>query len=43
MAFGGTIDYLVEAVFNDPTLAEGYKVAALDAANKIAALARMSG
>ena len=43
MAFGGTIDYLVEAVFNYPTLAEGYKVAALDAANKIAALTRMSG
>jgi NAD(P) transhydrogenase len=43
MAFGGTIDYLVEAVFNYPTLAEGYKVAALDASNKIAALARLSG
>jgi len=43
MAFGGTIDYLVEEVFNYPTLAEGYKVAALDAANKIAVLARMSG
>jgi NAD(P) transhydrogenase len=43
MAFGGTIDYLVEAVFNYPTLAEGYKVAALDAANKIAALARIGG
>ena len=42
MAFGGTIDYLVEAVFNYPTLAEGYKVAALDAANKISALARMT-
>jgi NAD(P) transhydrogenase len=43
MAFGGTIDYLVDAVFNYPTLAEGYKVAALDAANKIAALARLGG
>jgi NAD(P) transhydrogenase len=42
MAFGGTIDYLVEAVFNYPTLAEGYKVAALDAANKIAALERLT-
>jgi NAD(P) transhydrogenase len=42
MAFGGTIDYLVEAVFNYPTLAEGYKVAALDASNKIAALARLT-
>lgn len=38
IAFGGTVDYLVEAVFNYPTLAEAYKVAALDAANKIATL-----
>jgi NAD(P) transhydrogenase len=43
MAFDGTIDYLVETVFNYPTLAEGYKVAALDASNKIAALARLDG
>jgi NAD(P) transhydrogenase len=43
MAFDGTIDYLVDTVFNYPTLAEGYKVAALDASNKIAALARISG
>ena len=41
MALGGTIDYLVEAVFNYPTLAESYKVAALDAVNKIAAVARL--
>ena len=34
MAHGGTTDYLVDAVFNYPTLAEGYKVAALDATNK---------
>jgi NAD(P) transhydrogenase len=40
MAFDGTIDYLVDTVFNYPTLAEGYKVAALDASNKIATLAR---
>ena|GEM_PF-4073026 len=26
---------LVDAVFNDPTLAESYKVAALDAMNKM--------
>jgi NAD(P) transhydrogenase len=32
---GGTVDYLVDAVFNYPTLAESYKVAALDAMNKI--------
>jgi NAD(P) transhydrogenase len=43
MAFDGTIDYLVETVFNYPTLAEGYKVAALDASNKIAALAQLDG
>jgi NAD(P) transhydrogenase len=39
MAFEGTVDYLVDTVFNYPTLAEGYKVAALDASNKIATLA----
>jgi NAD(P) transhydrogenase len=38
----GTIDYFVDAVFNYPTLATAYKVAALDAANKIDALARMT-
>jgi NAD(P) transhydrogenase len=35
MGCGGSIDYLVDAVFNYPTLAESYKVAALDAMNKI--------
>lgn len=35
MAAGGTIDSLVRAVFNYPTLAEAYKVAALDAVNRI--------
>ncbi|GAA5060406.1 Si-specific NAD(P)(+) transhydrogenase [Thermocatellispora tengchongensis] len=35
MGCEGTIDYLVDAVFNYPTLAESYKVAALDAMNKI--------
>jgi NAD(P) transhydrogenase len=35
MALGGTVDYLVEAVFNYPTLAEAYKVAALDGLNKL--------
>ena len=35
MGLGGTVDYLVETVFNYPTLAEAYKVAALDAANKL--------
>lgn len=35
MAFGGTIDYFVDAVFNYPTLAECYKVAALDGVNRL--------
>jgi NAD(P) transhydrogenase len=42
MGCGGTIDYLVETVFNYPTLAESYKVAALDAMNKMRAVARFS-
>jgi NAD(P) transhydrogenase len=36
----GTVDYLVDAVFNYPTLAEAYKVAALDAMNKMRQIAR---
>ena len=39
MGLGGTVDYLVDAVFNYPTLSEAYKVAALDVTNKIRALA----
>ncbi len=42
MGCDGTIDYLVDAVFNYPTLAESYKVAALDAMNKMRAIARFS-
>ncbi|GLW07968.1 NAD(P)(+) transhydrogenase [Microtetraspora sp. NBRC 13810] len=42
MGCGGTVDYLVNAVFNYPTLAESYKVAALDAMNKMRAIARLS-
>ena len=38
MALGGTLDYFVENVFNYPTLAECYKVAALDGVNKLRAL-----
>ncbi|MBK8127759.1 MAG: Si-specific NAD(P)(+) transhydrogenase [bacterium] len=38
IAHNGTIDYLINAVFNYPTLAECYKVAALDASNRLAAL-----
>jgi NAD(P) transhydrogenase len=43
MGCGGTVDYLVDAVFNYPTLAEAYKVAALDAANKIRNITRIDG
>jgi NAD(P) transhydrogenase len=42
MGCGGTIDYLVDAVFNYPTLAESYKVAALDATNKMRQMQRFS-
>ncbi len=35
LAFGGTIDYFVNTVFNYPTLAEAYKVAALDGMNRL--------
>ena len=35
MGCQGTIDYLVDAVFNYPTLAEAYKVAGLDAENRL--------
>jgi NAD(P) transhydrogenase len=41
MGCGGTIDYLVDAVFNYPTLAESYKVAALDAVNKMRQMERL--
>ncbi|TWT90097.1 Soluble pyridine nucleotide transhydrogenase [Pseudobythopirellula maris] len=37
MSFGGTIEYFRDAVFNYPTMAECYKVAALDGLNKLAA------
>ncbi len=35
LAFGGTVDYFVDAVFNYPTLAECYKTAALDGVNRL--------
>ena len=35
LAFGGTVDYFVDAVFNYPTLAECYKTAALDGINRL--------
>ncbi len=35
MALGGTLDYFINSVFNFPTLAEAYKVAALNGLNKL--------
>jgi NAD(P) transhydrogenase len=35
LAYGGTIEYFRDTVFNYPTLAEAYKVAALDGLNKL--------
>ena len=37
---GGTLDYFIENSFNYPTLAEAYKVAALDAWNRMAVQAQ---
>jgi NAD(P) transhydrogenase len=42
MGCGGTVDYLVDTVFNYPTLSEAYKVAALDVTNKLRSLARFT-
>jgi NAD(P) transhydrogenase len=36
MSFGGTIEYFRDTVFNYPTMAECYKVAAFDGLNKLA-------
>jgi NAD(P) transhydrogenase len=35
IALGGTLNYFLDTVFNYPTLAEGYKVAALNCANRL--------
>jgi NAD(P) transhydrogenase len=35
LAFGGKIDYFIDTVFNYPTLAECYKVAAFDGINRL--------
>jgi len=40
IGLGGTVEYLVDAVFNYPTFAEAYKVAALDVMNKMRTLSR---
>jgi len=37
LALGATLSYYLEAVFNHPTLAEAYKIAALDAWDRISA------
>jgi NAD(P) transhydrogenase len=42
MGTGGTLDYLLDSVFNYPTLAESYKVAALDAQNRLNATSRFT-
>jgi NAD(P) transhydrogenase len=41
MALGGTIDYFRDTVFNYPTMAECYKVAALDGLNKLSLWAEL--
>ncbi len=38
LTLGGTIHYFLDAVFNYPTLAEAYKIAALDAWNRMSQL-----
>ncbi len=35
IALGGTMEYLRDTVFNYPTMAEAYKVAALNGMNKL--------
>ncbi len=35
MAHNGTVEWLSDAVFNYPTMAEAYKVAALDGLNRL--------
>ncbi len=41
MGLGGTLDYFVRTVFNYPTLAECYKVAALNGMNKLRSRAKV--
>jgi NAD(P) transhydrogenase len=41
MGCQGTVDYFVDAVFNYPTLAEAYKVAALDVTNKLRVMSEL--
>jgi len=43
MGLGGKLDFLVDSVFNYPTLAECYKIAALDAFNRLSVRACTNG
>lgn len=40
MAFGGTIDYFADTVFNYPTIADAYKTAALNGLNKLGVIGK---
>jgi NAD(P) transhydrogenase len=42
LALGGGLDYFLTTVFNYPTLAECYKVAAFNAANKLALIRQVT-
>jgi NAD(P) transhydrogenase len=42
LGLGGGLDYFLETVFNYPTLAECYKVAALDASNKLRSMSPLA-
>jgi NAD(P) transhydrogenase len=43
LALGGGLEYFLQTVFNYPTLAECYKVAAYNAANKLALIRQATG
>jgi NAD(P) transhydrogenase len=43
LALGGGLDYFLRTVFNYPTLAECYKVASYNAANKLSLVHQMAG
>jgi len=43
LALGGGLEYFLQTVFNYPTLAEFYKVAAYNAANKLALIRQATG
>jgi len=43
VVLGGGLEYFLKTVFNYPTLAECYKVAAYNAANKLALIRQATG